>query len=606
MDYNYNRIVLEQYLESLFKYILKKYNSNELKKLFNDLIDGKESSLLNKNIQNELNKYSKNTIRLIIEKKVLFALENSVVSVKKTYWKVLEDRCPQINRILLSHYYDKYIDLLKNNQVIYNAETIQDLNKKYNEEINKSMILNRDFENIVKNTSNISLNHMENLNTNGRTISIGDKKKGGIFLCRESNIEYGNFINKEEFINKIKENKNYKLIDKNGKISVEELEKIVNNLNQKIEIVKNEKIKNQDSRIIIDGSSNKKTGNIFLGNKTVELPNGEYVNSEELSLAIRKYMFEKNRKIKKQKIIKTKGVFKKVVAAATLAISLLTTSVSATSKENVQEISSEYKHNDFQTNTNKNIINTIENNQNLNIEGNQNVETVQNDNNNIENEILEEEKGDAGLEKSISEPINEVDISTEKNNLEENYSEDNNVENETLEEEKEDTELMNSNIELENQNIEPTNNIDVSTEENTYEKSELTNVNGNDIADYALQFVGNAYLYGGTNLTEGTDCSGFTQSVYSNFGIDIPRNSSSQMNSGTNIGTELENAIPGDLLCFNGHVGIYIGNGQMVHAASSKRGIVVNEVNYDKNKPLKAIIRLDNIVQKDENIAKTR
>ena len=140
-------------------------------------------------------------------------------------------------------------------------------------------------------------------------------------------------------------------------------------------------------------------------------------------------------------------------------------------------------------------------------------------------------------------------------------------------------------------------NDNVSLDEKT------TEINGNDIANYAVQFVGNPYVYGGTNLTDGTDCSGFTQSVYSNFGIDIARDSSSQINSGTNIGTNIEEAMPGDLLCFNGHVGIYIGDGQMVHAANAKRGIVINDVDYDNEKTLKAIVRPNGVNQMQ---AKTR
>lgn len=140
----------------------------------------------------------------------------------------------------------------------------------------------------------------------------------------------------------------------------------------------------------------------------------------------------------------------------------------------------------------------------------------------------------------------------------------------------------------------------------TIESNNVTNeVNGQAVIDYALQFVGNDYVYGGTSLTNGTDCSGFTQKIYSNFGVEIPRTSYEQIHVGENIGVDLDNALPGDLLCFNGHVGIYMGDGKMVHADNKRNGINVNNVYYDKNKELKAIIRFDEI-NHDEVIGKTR
>ena len=351
MDYNYNRIVLEQYLNKLFDYILKEYGENELKKLFNDLIAGKESCILNKNIQNELNKYSKDTIRLIIEKNILFSLENSVVNIKKTYWKVLKDRTPRMNYVLLSHYYEKYIELLRNKPTIYNSETIEELNENYNKEITKSMMLNQNFDEIIKNTSSFNLNHMENLNANGRTISINGKRKGGIFLSKESVIGYGNFINKDDFLKKIKNTKIYKVTN-NGTISSDDLKEIVNNIEQKISISKTEK---NTIKSVIDSKVNRKAGNLFLGKDGIDLPNGEYVSVEELSLAINKFVTERNRKAKKNKIIKIKGMLKVGIAAASLAISLLTSAVSTNSKENIQSNIIQYDADDLYSQNNKKI-----------------------------------------------------------------------------------------------------------------------------------------------------------------------------------------------------------------------------------------------------------
>ncbi len=100
--------------------------------------------------------------------------------------------------------------------------------------------------------------------------------------------------------------------------------------------------------------------------------------------------------------------------------------------------------------------------------------------------------------------------------------------------------------------------------------------NGATIANFALQFVGNPYKYGGTSLTNGADCSGFVQSVYAKFGISLPRTVGGQ--SGSGKGVPYSEAKAGDIICYSGHVGIYIGGGNMVHAANERKGIVVSSV----------------------------
>ena len=102
---------------------------------------------------------------------------------------------------------------------------------------------------------------------------------------------------------------------------------------------------------------------------------------------------------------------------------------------------------------------------------------------------------------------------------------------------------------------------------------------GRQIADYALQFVGNPYVYGGTSLTNGADCSGFVMSVYANFGISLPRTSGEQGASGSAV-SGLSNAKPGDLIWYSGHIGIYIGDSKVVHASNEKNGIMVSKADY--------------------------
>ena len=101
---------------------------------------------------------------------------------------------------------------------------------------------------------------------------------------------------------------------------------------------------------------------------------------------------------------------------------------------------------------------------------------------------------------------------------------------------------------------------------------------GQQVCDYACQFVGNPYVYGGTSLTDGADCSGFTQAVYAHFGISIPRDSYSQRSCG--YGVSYEEAQPGDIICYAGHVALYLGDGQIVHASTEQTGITYGYATY--------------------------
>lgn len=101
---------------------------------------------------------------------------------------------------------------------------------------------------------------------------------------------------------------------------------------------------------------------------------------------------------------------------------------------------------------------------------------------------------------------------------------------------------------------------------------------GQQIANYACQFVGNPYVYGGSSLTNGTDCSGFTMAVYAQFGYSLSHASSVQMGQGTPV--SLDAVQPGDIICYRGHVGLYIGNGQIVHAATESTGIIISNMYY--------------------------
>ena len=98
------------------------------------------------------------------------------------------------------------------------------------------------------------------------------------------------------------------------------------------------------------------------------------------------------------------------------------------------------------------------------------------------------------------------------------------------------------------------------------------------IVDFALQFEGNPYVYGGTSLTNGADCSGFVQSVFAHFGISLPRTTWDMENVGTAV--SYDQAVAGDIILYNGHVGIYMGNGQIVNAINSAKGIGILPATY--------------------------
>lgn len=101
---------------------------------------------------------------------------------------------------------------------------------------------------------------------------------------------------------------------------------------------------------------------------------------------------------------------------------------------------------------------------------------------------------------------------------------------------------------------------------------------GADIARFACQYIGNPYVAGGTSLTNGADCSGFVMAVYKNFGISLPRSSYAQSTVGR--GVSYSEAQPGDVIYYGGHVGIYIGNGQIVHASTERTGIKITSATY--------------------------
>ena len=125
---------------------------------------------------------------------------------------------------------------------------------------------------------------------------------------------------------------------------------------------------------------------------------------------------------------------------------------------------------------------------------------------------------------------------------------------------------------------------DYATVEDTYQYAEKPETesgesgSGNSVIGYALQFVGNPYVWGGTSLTNGVDCSGFVMQVYAHYGISLPHSSAALR--GVGYGVSYSEAQPGDIVCYSGHVGIYIGGGQIVHASNPRDGIKVSTATF--------------------------
>ena len=125
-------------------------------------------------------------------------------------------------------------------------------------------------------------------------------------------------------------------------------------------------------------------------------------------------------------------------------------------------------------------------------------------------------------------------------------------------------------------------------------KTNSTVSKGRQVANYAKQFIGNPYKWGGESLTRGADCSGFTMKVYQHFGYHLPHSSISQRSYGKSVSWSSKQV--GDLICYNaingvGHVGIYIGNNQVVHAGSTATGIHTSTANYRSVNCVRRIVK---------------
>ena len=154
-----------------------------------------------------------------------------------------------------------------------------------------------------------------------------------------------------------------------------------------------------------------------------------------------------------------------------------------------------------------------------------------------------------------------------------------NLVTEAQQEGKEEAEAINYAVSRKSEEAQMTQEVQGNVQQTeTTEVSAQPASNGQAIVDYACQFIGNPYVWGGTSLTDGADCSGFVQSVFAHFGISLPRTTYDQINAGVEV--SYDQAMPGDLICYDGHIGIYIGNGQIVNAQNPEQGIGISPATY--------------------------
>ena len=190
--------------------------------------------------------------------------------------------------------------------------------------------------------------------------------------------------------------------------------------------------------------------------------------------------------------------------------------------------------------------------------------------------IAAEEAARRAAEEEAARLAAEQAAQEEAENEEVQYDEDGNVIEDTESTEEEYTEESESSEDVEYDEYGNVIDSDNTVSQEEYESQDTPSYSGSgsSVVDFATQFVGNPYVWGGTSLTGGADCSGFTQSVYANFGVSIPRTSYEQQNAGYEV--PYSEAQPGDLICYGGHVAIYMGNGQIVHASNSRDGIKIS------------------------------
>lgn len=325
MDLNYNIEKVEKIIENLLRSVLEKKGNKGVSHIIDDILNERPLDV-SQDIKQELENYSTDTLRLIVEKQILLSLENGALANRKSYWDVLKTRAPRIKQGIMAHYYDNYINFLKqDNPATYQARTITELKETYNKVIGENLSVINDMGNaVIGNVSSIDIE-------NNKTIKINNEVRGKLSLSKE--INNGKFVNRDEFIHLIDTlddlPNSKQLITDNPNISLNDLKIVTKELSHTLNVETNE----NNKEVTLGEAGIQSVGEI---DNESTLPDGTYVSLEELSFAINKYINRPKEEEKPLKVTSIKQKIKKKIALITMSVTLLTAALPAL-KKNVEE-----------------------------------------------------------------------------------------------------------------------------------------------------------------------------------------------------------------------------------------------------------------------------
>ena len=300
---------LEEKIKDLLKNTMRKKGAKHVRKLLDDIINERPLDI-DEEIKKELEIYSKDTLRLIVEKNILLSIENSALSTRKSYWEVLKSRAPRIKPGIISHYYDNYISDLKKEKVdTYQARTIDELNDTYNKVIDDSIVsLSDNAMGFVDSVTNI------NIDENTTDLRVNGVRKGHLTLVKDAKVS-GKFVNKDEFVtilDCLQKLPNGAELLTNKNIPISDLKIIINSLNKNINV--------ENNTVTIGQAGIKEVGNSDV--QQAELPDGTYISVEELQDAINAYVNKPVEEKKPLKVISFRDHFKREVRKRALMVAM--------------------------------------------------------------------------------------------------------------------------------------------------------------------------------------------------------------------------------------------------------------------------------------------
>lgn len=361
---------LEERIKELLKETMSKKGAKHVRKLLDDIMNERPLNV-SKDLKQELEQYSTDTLRLIVEKNILLSLENSSLANRKSYWDVLKDRAPRIKVGIISHYYDNYInDLKQDNPPRYQARTITELTEAYDKVINENLAIFSDTaETVISSINSVDVAATDNKNE--KDISINGKANGKLVIDKKAKISTGKFINEKEFTNLLnnleKTPSRAQLMISNPNLSVQDLKVITSSLSNKINIVSND-----DTKVVTLGQAGVKEAGTL---ENAELPDGSYISMDELTVAINKYLNKPKEEKKPLKVVSIKQHIRRQTAilamSAAVLLACLPTVRNKVTQSVIPAITQEV--NNFDTDS---FVSSINDQVNNVLAGAQNVQTV--------------------------------------------------------------------------------------------------------------------------------------------------------------------------------------------------------------------------------------